>query len=311
MGKPAATDRPALRSLSHSFTLDWVVLCNGTKAEALAMKEELRHILDHMGLKLSEEKTQVTHITEGFNFLGYRIMRSMGQNGKMIPKILIPDGAIKKFQHKMCGMLAPSTNNESIKGKILALNGLTRGWCEYYRSTSSPSSIFSALSHELYWLMAHWLGRKYKMSIPGIMRKYKEGNTFKAGAIKLVLPQEYKAKKFLAKTWHNPYTGTETITREILFSPESIWTGYEDRHGSIGKLNGLFHRPRRPPRASLPPVRGCLPSACLAPSPWSAPRHGAHPPLGPHASGSIGNSNGLFHRPPRGASAPREYSAAA
>jgi RNA-directed DNA polymerase len=70
MGKPAATDRRCLPSLSHSFTLDLVVLCNGTKAQALDMKEELKDILDHMGLKLSEEKTKVTHITEGFKFLG-------------------------------------------------------------------------------------------------------------------------------------------------------------------------------------------------------------------------------------------------
>ena len=42
------------------------------------------------GTQLSEEKTKVTHITEGFNFLGYRIMRSIGTSGKMIPKVLIP-----------------------------------------------------------------------------------------------------------------------------------------------------------------------------------------------------------------------------
>src|SRR5262249_24809446 len=50
---------------------DFVVLCNGTKAEAQAMKEELGGLLNSMGLKLSEEKTKLTHITEGFTFLGY------------------------------------------------------------------------------------------------------------------------------------------------------------------------------------------------------------------------------------------------
>src|SRR5262249_5152817 len=69
---------------------DFVVLCNGTKAEALAMKEELKELLSTMGLPLSEEKTKVTHITEGFDFLGYRIIRSIGSKGKMIPKVLIP-----------------------------------------------------------------------------------------------------------------------------------------------------------------------------------------------------------------------------
>src|SRR5262245_6868276 len=85
-GKLAATDRPCLRSLSHSFTLDFVVLCNGRKEEATRMKEELKSVLTQMGLTLSEEKTKVTHITEGFDFLGYRIIRSIGTKGKMIPK---------------------------------------------------------------------------------------------------------------------------------------------------------------------------------------------------------------------------------
>src|SRR4029450_6803233 len=58
-GKLAATDRSRLPSLSHSFTLDWVVLCNGTKAQAHAIKEELKGVLSTMGLTLPEEKTKV------------------------------------------------------------------------------------------------------------------------------------------------------------------------------------------------------------------------------------------------------------
>src|SRR5262249_23722896 len=72
---------------------DFVVLCNGTKAQALTMKEELKDVLNNMGLKLSEDKTKVTHITEGFTFLGYRVQRCMGRNNKMVTKVLIPDKA--------------------------------------------------------------------------------------------------------------------------------------------------------------------------------------------------------------------------
>ena len=85
---------------------DFVVLCNGTKAQALRMKEELTQVLNQMGLKLSEEKTKVTHLTEGFTFLGYWITRSIGGRGKMAPKVLIPESAIKRFQHTIRGILA-------------------------------------------------------------------------------------------------------------------------------------------------------------------------------------------------------------
>ena len=87
MGKPAATERFCLPSLRHSFTLDFVVLCNGTKADAQNMKEELGGFLANMGLLLSEEKTKITHITEGFTFLGYWIEKSIGTKGKMVPKV--------------------------------------------------------------------------------------------------------------------------------------------------------------------------------------------------------------------------------
>ena len=131
MGKPAATDRCCLPSLSHSFTLDFVVLCNGTKAEAHATKQEIGELLRTMGLTLSEEKTKVTHATEGLDFLGYRIIRSIGTSGKMVPKVLIPEKAIKQFRYKVREMLAPSTTKESIGFTIQRLNWLTRGWREY------------------------------------------------------------------------------------------------------------------------------------------------------------------------------------
>ncbi len=96
---------------------DFVVFCNGTKAQALAMKEELKNVLAQMGLTLSEEKTKVTHITEGVNFLGYRIIRSMGTKGKMIPKVLIPEEAIKRFRHNIRRIVNPSSTNLHVAGK--------------------------------------------------------------------------------------------------------------------------------------------------------------------------------------------------
>jgi len=136
---------------------DFIVFCNGTKAQALEMKEELKNVLAQMGLTLSEEKTKVTHITEGVNFLGYRIIRSMGTKGKMIPKVLIPEEAIKRFRHKIRRIVNPSSTNESARAKITALNGLTRGWCEYYRCTNSPGVVFGKMRPEIFWGMAHWL----------------------------------------------------------------------------------------------------------------------------------------------------------
>ena len=60
--------------------------------------------------------------------------------------------------------------------------------------------------------MTHWLGKKYKLSTPAVLRRFKKGEYFSndAGTVKLIKPDLYKAKKRLVKAWHNPYTGTET-----------------------------------------------------------------------------------------------------
>jgi len=219
---------------------DFVVLCNGTKAEALAMKEELRSILSQMGLTLSEEKTKVTHITEGFQFLGFWVERSIGTRGMMVPKVLIPESAIKRFRHKVREIVAPNTTNESTSTKIIALNRLMSGWCQYYSCTSSPSITFRKLDPEVFWGMAHWLGRKYKLNMPDIMRKFRKGNTLGTDKRTLARATDYKAKKRLVKTWYNPYTKTEKITeekdrinRERLFSYDKIWHGNDNRPGRM------------------------------------------------------------------------------
>jgi RNA-directed DNA polymerase len=54
---------------------DWCLVVSGTKAHAEALREEIAGVLAGMGLRLSPEKTLITHIDEGVVFLGWRIQR--------------------------------------------------------------------------------------------------------------------------------------------------------------------------------------------------------------------------------------------
>jgi hypothetical protein len=241
MGQLAATDRPCLRSLSHSFPLDCVVLGNGTKAEALAIPEERKALLSTMGLTLSEEKTTVTHSTDGCAVLGDRVIRSRGTKGTRMPKVLIPERAIKPFQDTIRRLLAPRTTNDSAKAKIIAVNRVIRGWGAYSRCTNSPSVSFRKVENDIFWGMAHGLGRKSKLkSMPEIMRKYRKGNTLMYQSSLLEKPSKYTAKRCVARTWHNPYTETEQgrtekdrMKRESLCTHDNAWIGKESRPGMM------------------------------------------------------------------------------
>ena len=63
---------------------DFVVMVGGTRDDAEALWDEVAAVLAPIGLRLSEEKTRVCHIDEGFDFLGWRIQRRArrGRTGK-------------------------------------------------------------------------------------------------------------------------------------------------------------------------------------------------------------------------------------
>lgn len=52
---------------------DFAVLVNGSEQDALALRENIARVLARIGLRLSEAKTRVAHMSEGFSFLGFRI----------------------------------------------------------------------------------------------------------------------------------------------------------------------------------------------------------------------------------------------
>jgi RNA-directed DNA polymerase len=96
MGKPAATDRPALRSLSHSFTLDFIVGFED-RDDAERFWGELRDRLQQFALELHPEKTRLIEFgrfaaerrarrgqgkPETFDFLGFTHMCSKTRQGK-------------------------------------------------------------------------------------------------------------------------------------------------------------------------------------------------------------------------------------
>lgn len=52
---------------------DFVVLVNGDRGHVQRLREQIADVLKPMGLNLSETKTQIVHMGEGFDFLGFRI----------------------------------------------------------------------------------------------------------------------------------------------------------------------------------------------------------------------------------------------
>ena len=223
---------------------DWVVLCNGTKAQAVAMKGEIHDWLQStLRLALSVEKTKITHITEGFTFLGYHVVRRTGITGKQVPKILIPTEAERTIRAKIRAILAPHTYGASANAKIHALNKLLRGWCEYYRTVSSPTRGFRRLQQVVYWAMVHWLGRKYRLAIPGVLRKFRKAGFLGTKTQTLLKPSAITGKRHRIGPRTNPYTCPDSrLVREETPPLDRAWSGQEMRPGAWDLRDQILER---------------------------------------------------------------------
>ena len=63
---------------------DFVVIVKGTKAQAEVIRDECREVLENkLKLTLNIEKIRITHVNDGFVFLGHRIIRKRNRKGEM------------------------------------------------------------------------------------------------------------------------------------------------------------------------------------------------------------------------------------
>lgn len=105
--------------------------------------------LSERGLKLSKEKTKISHIDEGFDFLGQTVRKYDGKlyitPSKKSVKRFLKSIRLHVRQHRM----------EIQHVLIESLNRKIRGWCQYHRYVCSKRT-FSKIRHELWRILWNW-----------------------------------------------------------------------------------------------------------------------------------------------------------
>jgi RNA-directed DNA polymerase len=140
---------------------DFVVLVRGSEAHAHAIKEQTAAFMaEQMRLTLSPEKTAITHVDDGFDLLGFRIVRRPWKGTKRVAITFPSRRALRAVMHRIKTLTNRSTLNLSLDQLIHVLNPILRGWANYHRHAAS-SRCFAYLSHYLWWRVIRWLRKKY------------------------------------------------------------------------------------------------------------------------------------------------------
>ena len=151
---------------------DFVIMVKGNKQEAEVIRDQCRSFLeDKLKLTLNMEKTHITHVNDGFNFLGHRLIRKRGPKGNMRVVTGIPKAKAKAFAYSLSKELSYDYSNSKID-KVEKLNQKLKGWAQFYKYTDFTAKTYSKIDRIVFWKLAHWLARKKKCGIKSLMMKW-------------------------------------------------------------------------------------------------------------------------------------------
>jgi group II intron maturase/reverse transcriptase-like protein len=138
---------------------DWYLAVSGTREQAEALRAEAGEVLSTMGLRLSPEKTLITHIDEGLDFLGWRIQRHRKRGTTKRYVYNYPaKKALRAILAKVKALCWQDTNLP-LAVLLHRLNSMLRGWTAYFRYGCS-SRTFSYVRAYLWQRVFGWMRRK-------------------------------------------------------------------------------------------------------------------------------------------------------
>lgn len=133
---------------------DFAALAPSREALENHVRPKLEQFLAERGLALSEAKTRIVHIEEGFNFLGFTIRRFKG-------KVLTTPQKEKVQTHiRRLRALVIEYRPAPQETLIKRLNPVIQGWCNYYQYGVS-SRAYHRVRNQLWFLLWRWAKRRH------------------------------------------------------------------------------------------------------------------------------------------------------
>ena len=166
-----------------------------------------------LGLSLKSEKTAVTHIDEGFVFLGQRIVRRP-KGHKRYVYTFVSNEALASIRRKVKALTGRSTTNMELPELIAALNPVLRGWANHFRHAAAKRTLVY-LAYYTWRRVTRWLRKKHpRMTWKQIKRRYQNKDGTQEKGIVLFNPGSISVTRYRYRGARipNPWTETADLT---------------------------------------------------------------------------------------------------
>ena len=137
------------------FADDFIITGSSKELLEVEVIPLVEKFLKERGLELSLEKTRITHIKDGFDFLGQYVRKY--NDGKTIIKPSRKN--VSSFLAKIRGII--KKNKQARPGHLIAqFNPVIRGWAYYHRHVSSKQT-FTKVDHAIFKVLWQWAKRRH------------------------------------------------------------------------------------------------------------------------------------------------------
>jgi RNA-directed DNA polymerase len=150
---------------------DFVVLVHGQRVHVETLREAVAEVLRPLGLRLSAAKTQVMHMSDGFDFLGFHIRwkRKRGTNTWHV-YTFIADRPIRSLKSKVRA-LTFRKSQQNPGTVLIRINQIMRGWANYFRHAACKRTL-NSLSHFVWWRVIRWLRTLHRWTWKDVHRRF-------------------------------------------------------------------------------------------------------------------------------------------
>jgi RNA-directed DNA polymerase len=164
---------PSYRMIRYAD--DFVVMVRGTRQQAEQIRDDVATLLhDRLAMQLSKEKTQVTHVDRGFDFLGHHIRRA--SHGKRLVAWTFPSKqSLAQIKHKIKAMTKRQSTSLPLFDLLHAINRMLRGWAMYFRFDAAKRT-FNYIDHYVWWRLFRWCRNKHpQRGMRWLRQRYRGG----------------------------------------------------------------------------------------------------------------------------------------
>jgi RNA-directed DNA polymerase len=202
---------PVMRLVRYAD--DFVIMVHGTRDDAEALHDEVAAVLAPVGLRLSEEKTRVCHIDEGFDFLGWRIQRRP-QRSRTGAKAVYTYPS-KKSMASIKGKVRAVTRrakHRTLADLLDRINPILRGWCNYFRHGVCKRT-FGYIDHFAFWRIVGWLKKRHLgLNMHTLVRRYLPGWEISDGKTLMFRPRAVAITRYRYRGYKIPTPWTSAPT---------------------------------------------------------------------------------------------------